>query len=428
MYQENSLRDGLENNSSICKIWWMNIGVPETSLEKVESFFPKFNRKKQSIITATEQLCLYQASYDDIVILRSKPMEEVLYCAKAAKGFLPMILYVKDTFENMSESIANDQALLSKIKTIIGNKPSLYMLTPFKITKYDYIISDILGIELCGNIPNKDIDINDKIVARQISHELEGNITEGYECYSIQDAQNAINYLYSKGTIVVKEYDGVSGQGLFIIRDIQSLNIFNVLLHHHKKEQKFRLLVEKWYSDCININYQIYIGKNGEIVQFFPTIQLVNTGIYQGTDFQVEDYLDKVDIDEIFSFGKRLAEFLYKKRYYGNISIDAIKIKEEMFHLIEINARFSLSSYYLTVMKKYFGKKVVVQYYNVRTSSFSIHKFYEKYCKITDKSGVLILSFGENQAEEVGRIFLLFFAEELEELQLMKSKVEEYIL
>lgn len=428
MYQEDSLREILENNSSICKIWWMNIGVQETSAEKVESFFPKFNRKKQSIITATEQLCLYQAAYNDIVILRAKPMDEVLHCAKAAKGFLPMILYVEDAFENMSESIANDQALLSKIKTIIGNRPSLYMLTPFKITKHDYIISDILGIELCGNIPKGDIDINDKIIARQISNELGGNITKGYECYSIQDVQNAINNLYPKGIVVVKEYDGVSGQGLFIIRDIQSRNVFNVFLNHHKKEQKFRLLVEKWYSDCVNVNYQIYIGKNGEIMQFFPTIQLVNTGIYEGTDFQIEDYLDQVDIDEFLSFGKRLVEFLYKKGYYGNISIDAIKTKEEMFHLIEINARFSLSSYYLALMRKYSGKKVVIQYYNVRTANFSIHEFYEKFCKITDKSGVLILSFGENQFDEVGRIFLLFFAEKLEELKSMKSKVEDYIL
>ena len=185
--------------------------------------------------------------------------------------------------------------------------------------------------------------------------------------------------------------------------------------------------MEKWYSDCISINYQIYIGKDGEIKQLYPTIQLVNSGVYVGTDAQTEDYLSEEDMDEIYSFGKKLARTVYGKGYYGNLSIDAIKIKEKLIHLVEINARFSLSSYYFTMIERYFDKKLVIQYYNVNTSRFFIHEFYDKFCKITDKSGVIILSYGENQPEESGRIFVLFFAETVEDLKLMRLEVEGYI-
>ena len=71
--------------------------------------------------------------------------------------------------------------------------------------------------------------------------------------------------------------------------------------------------------------------------QLYPTIQLVNLGVYVGTDAQTEDYLSEEDMDEIYSFGKKLARTVYGKGYYGNLSIDAIKIKEKLIHLVEIN-------------------------------------------------------------------------------------------
>lgn len=415
------------DNNPVHKIWWMNIGVKETAENDTDHFFPQFKRKKQSTITSTEQLCLFQAEEKDIVILRAPAPQEVMLSLKIAKGFIPTILYVEDKHDNYSESILKDTAVLSKIIELVKTSEISYILVPFKITEFDYEIGKLLGLELFGNNLSPEMDINDKIISREICMQLGGKVTHGFECYNVRDIRNAINKLSHKGSMVVKEYDGVSGQGFFIIHDSQSLKIFNAFLRHHKSDKKFRLLIEKWYDNCIDLNYQIYIENNGEISQMLPTRQIINKGIYEGTDFQIEEYLSKDNMTEIENFGQRLADYLYLNGYYGNISVDTIKSNDELFHLVEINARLSLSSYYWGAVRNYRSKKIMIQYYNLRITNFSLSRLYEEFCNKSNNNGVLVLSSGIDCSNEVCRLFLMFFADKREDLLSIKSKVEAYI-
>jgi hypothetical protein len=415
------------NNKPTYKIWWMNIGVQETVENDISHLFPQFNKKKHSTVTATEQLCLFQATKNDIVILRESPPPEVMRCVEIAKGYIPTILYTEDRCDNYSESIWEDTILLSKIKEQIKGSNFLYMLVPFKVTEFDYKISEFLDVQLFGNIPRSMMDVNDKIISRQICLSLGGNVTQGFDCYNVEEIQEAMKMLYPENTVVIKEFDGVSGQGFFIIHDSQSLKVFNAILRRHKNEERFRLLIEKWYDNCIDINYQIYIGNDGEIIQFPPTRQIINKGVYEGTDFQIEQYINETDIADIESFGQRLAKHLHRNDYFGNISVDTIKANQDLFHLVEINARLSLSSYYWGASQNYLDKKIVIQYYNIPPEKFSLSDFYDNFCGKCGNEGILVLSSGVDHANGTCRVFLMYFADEFENLQFLKSNAEEFI-
>jgi hypothetical protein len=416
------------NNEPVHMIWWMNIGVKETVENDTDHFFPQFNRKKPSTVTSTEQLCLFQAEEKDIVILRAPAPQEVMLSVEIAKGFIPIILYVEDKHDNYSESILEDTSVLSKIKELIQISETAYILAPFKITEFDYEIGKLLGTKLCGNIPGSEMDINDKIISRELCLQIGGKVTHGFDCYNVKDIQEAINKLSPEGTVVVKEFDGVSGQGFFIIHDSQSLKVFNAILRRHKSEEKFRLLVEKWYDNCVDLNYQIFIGNNGEIIQMPPTRQIINKGVYEGTDFQIEEYVSEANIIEIENFGQRLASHLHLNGYYGNISVDTIMLNDKLFHLVEINARLSLSSYYWGAVQNYRSKKIMIQYYNIKSEKFSLSDFYNKFCGKPDNEKVLVLSSGIDHTNETCRVFLMYVANEIDDLQFLKSSVEEFIM
>jgi hypothetical protein len=338
-----------------------------------------------------------------------------------------MILYTTDKHDNYSESILRDVQLLSKVKEIISNSNHAYILVPFKVTKFDCEIGKLLGVELFGSIPDPSMDINDKIISRQICMFLDGKVPYGFDCYNIVEIQKAIDILSSGGTIVIKEFDGVSGQGFFIIHDSLSSKVFNAILRRHSNEERFRLLIEKWYDNCVDINYQIYIGKNGEAIQLQPTKQIINKGVYEGTDFQIEKYLSDADMIEIEKFGTRLAFHLHQNGYYGNISVDTIKTSNELFHLVEINARLSLSSYYWGTIQNYQDKKILIQYYNIKTTNFSLNDFYNNFCEKADDKGVFILSSGVDTLNATCRLFLMFFSKEIDDLHFLKSNAEEFM-
>ena len=420
------------NGKHIKKIWWMNIGVPETLDICADHFFPLLKKEQKKTVTATEQTLLYQAEKEDIVILRHVPADAVLADAKRRKGETAHILCSSlscDSFPDFTEQILADKELMEQLKALLAKASEslvspAYLLMPFKVTPACKNLADLLQLPLCGVIPPPEIDINDKIISRELCESLGGRVTKGRTCHTKADIENALLAYENENILVVKEFDGVSGQGFYLLKDAKSKKVFETLLKRHKEDAHFRLLIEKWYENSTDLNYQVYVSPDGSLLQTAPSGQLVTDGVYIGTEYDTDTFLSPSMKEDLYAFGKRLGQDLYKKGYYGNLSMDTIICDGTLFHLVEINARLSLSTYFWGALQGLENRSNLIKYYNIPAKDFDLTAFHERFLD----QGVFILSVGTDDKSGICRLFLLMSKATREERSVLQSTVETFLL
>ena len=428
------------NGKPVAKIWWMNIGVPETLEITADHFFPLLKKEQKKTVTSTEQTLLYQAEGIDIVILRELPADAVLSDVKTRKGVLPRILYTTEqssSFIDYTEQILSDSALMQHLKELVtpvasnslqdagdtdAASPS-FLLMPFKVTPACEELAKKLALPLCGLIPTPAIDINDKIISREICESLGGRVTKGKTCYTKTDVEETLRGYDQEDILVVKEFDGVSGQGFYLIKDEKSKKVFNALLKRHKDTERFRLLVEKWYDRSTDLNYQVYVSSDGALLQTAPSGQLVKDGVYIGTEYDTDSLLTPAMKADLYAFGEKLGRALFQKGYYGNLSMDTIVCGDTLFHLVEINARFSLSTYFWGALKGLENCSNLIKYYNIPSEHFALDAFHNRF----RNEGVFILSFGTDEKSGLCRLFLLMSKNNRLERDALQTEVETYL-
>lgn len=420
-------------DSTLCnknkKIWWMNIGI-EVNWNNTD-FIPKIsNRENNGIIQGTEQLCLLLADSQDIVILNKSPDELIIENLKKLGIMIPEIWIVADRGTPLSECILNNSNLMKQIFEL--NKEMKVQLIPYGVSRTEEKIQQITGCAMFGPTYKQALWINSKVNARILSKKLGFNTTEGYICNTISELQYYGKLLFSESIntkVVLKENYGASGKGLLIFSSYRS---FSAFIKRSKVEGKdLNIIIEKWYETIIDLNYQIIIEDSGHVNYVAPKEQLMSSGKYIGSRFPI--YLDKEVSNILKKSAYELGDLLHEKGYRGIFSIDAIIDKNKnIYPLIEINGRFSLSTY-LSRIPEYVGldKHCLVRYYDLGNewNLNYISKLLSTYLyDAKTKTGVIFSSFTQGSNNVKSRLFVVLIETTQYKVELLKNSLDEILI
>ncbi len=422
-------------------IWWMNIGAERIWEKSSKGIVPRVELNGTSgIIGGIEQLCFLFADSNDTVIMRNNSSSIVEACMDALGLEKPEILLLApsiiDINRSVSELICERNQLISLIQEYKKEFDEV-LLVPYAVTQTEEMISQITGCKLIG--PPKEISqwINSKVNTRKLAQQAGLPIPEGLVCRDVESIVFSLHELKKKyGTsVVVKDAYGASGKGLYIIDNQKSFDFFLEFLDRkkmHLKSSELEVIVERWYKNSININYQIFVRDDGHIIYIPPKIQIMNQGVYIGSEYPARHYLNIRQMELLEDAAAVTGKKLWKEGYRGIAGIDAIiSGSGDIYPLIEINGRFTLSTY-ISFIPDQLGcdKYYRSEYFNIS----DIEKFdaflseFERNRYSTEiREGIIIYSLTEPQNGNAGRVFVLFIYNNPERLHGVRKKIADVI-
>lgn len=419
-------------------IWWLNIGIENLWDNEKESILPQMaNKSNLGVVNRTEQICAMLADSEDILILREPLPDIVVDSMKGLGQKLPTILNPK-SFEGddnltISELILRDNDLMEKLKSFGAENIEIKtFLVPYAVTHIEEEISMQTGCPILG--PTSDIAswVNSKVNSRIFAQDIGFPVTEGYICKNVLEVKEAIFKLRESGVnkIAIKEAYGASGKGFFILESEKSFEFFMNLLSKKKNEtKKINVIVEKWHNTIMDINFQVYISLDGTINYIPPKAQIIEAGIYTGSEFPINNYLSDTQIDYYEKAAFRIGEELYKKGYRGIASIDSIIIEDgTIIPIIEINGRFTLSTY-VSFIPLLFDeqKRYKTKYFNLQDVKLEDvwHRLSQYSFSLESGEGIIIYS---NAVGDKGsRVFMLLISKEVNELKALEVKINDIL-
>jgi len=431
------LRQEAYYNEKIIHIWWMNIGCESLWNSNGTHVLPNLiNNDSPRIVNRTEQLCLLLTDSVDIVIQREKPLNIIRDNLRSIGIELPQI-WIPEKCEgqenySISELILRDEKLIDRIKAMKKDNGEI-ILMPYAVTPLEEMIAERTGCKLFGSSSSVTAWINSKINTRSLLKEIGLPVTDGFICHNVEDVKYAVEELRrlpDTKSIVIKEAYGASGKGFFKIDSDKSLQFLLNMLNRKNKVKKYSLIVEKWYDTIMDINYQIFINHLGDVYYIPPKCQILVNGVYIGSNFLNNNVLNTSQKNFIEYSALKIGEKLRERGYYGLASIDAIITKNnKIFPSVEINGRFSLSTY-ISFIPHIVGKDKLIKakYYNIRPN-ITLDEIWERareYRYIPEKKeGIIIYSFiGGIPSLSNGRLYVLYIAKNHEIQSFLEEKIE----
>ncbi len=354
-------------------IWLCNIGA--------ERYWSNLNtgvvdRNEDVIVNRIEEMNLLICREQDVIILRRSPDKEYLDVLKSMGYSIPRILTPKnaDLLTPISELVQKDEELIAELKAIASKNEEVYF-SPYAVTYMEEKIAEMAGLEILGAPSQVGSKVNDKIFNREISEKLGFAVCKGKACYSIDEIREEYEKLtdsepyFSK--VIIKEPNGASGKGLYVISDKEKLESnLRVIARFAKKRTDAKWLVEGWYDKKADLNYQIYISPNGTVDVFSIKQQLLTDTVYIGS--KIPPDLDESILSSYKQFGEKIGKYLFEMGYTGVAGVDSIITTDDVtIPIIEINGRFTLSTYISFIDKQIKDIKILSRYYRL-ISDFSI--------------------------------------------------------
>lgn len=410
------------------KIWWMNLNCEIDWAEK-EIYLLGKNQYENKIIQYQDQLCLLLAAPDDIVILRNSPSKLFLMNLMKYGISLPeiWILPQSDLNQSISQCILNNSDILLNMKK--RNRQKQCVLMPYGITSLEEKISELTGIYLYGSGMESSKKVNSKVFARNLASSLSLPVSPGSICC---DCQELSTFLAKQNDdlsfpLVIKQSYGSSGKGLFVVKNKKELQtIFRILRCH---PNSFPVIVEKWHNHTISINYQILITRDGDKYYIPVKNQIMRDTVFRGCDGMIQNNrLSDNQKSCLKDIQRRIADTLYLQGHFGVFSIDALVLDDgDLIPILEINGRFSLTTYITTLLHHQPPNKCVIfEYINFRPISEEcfLHRLESvAYDKKKDE-GVMLCSFNPGHENSYhGRAFLLYLANSDSGLSYLMQKV-----
>ena len=337
-----NLIDHIHRKDDFSVIWLFNIGA-----EKFWSINSSgvIDIKEETTVNHCEEMNLLIAQKNDYFILRQQPDEAFIRHIKNLTGCTPNILVpdVKDESRSISELVLDSPSLLAKLKSIAGEK---VRFVPYGVTALEEEISQKCNLHLIGACSELNKRINSKVFSREVALELGCKTTNALVCNSIDEIREGYNVLKkSFNKIIIKEPNGASGKGLYVVECEKKLETILVILKRNSMRTKQSTwLVEGWVDNKKDLNMQIYVDESGNVDVFSIKEQLVNGTVYIGSVMPPR-FSEKI-IEECIFWGEKIGKHLAADGFNGILGVDAlIDGSETLIPIIEISARFTLSTY-----------------------------------------------------------------------------------
>ncbi len=413
--------------------WLFNIGIEE---EWTKGRFSVKNVEEQRAIQHMEESLLLLAKRQDIVILRRMPETDFLYELEEIGFELPHILCPMgiDYFKTITELVLEDESLLSILRDL--SKGKVYYLVPYGVTKREEKLSELTGMKIKGSKSEIVRKTNSKLYARRLAEELGMACPKGIVCHSIgeiKDAWTRLQREFSK--VIVKQLYGASGQGLFLVDNGVKLKRILYALNRFATKND-RWIVEGWYEDKVDLNAQLFLHDNGGVEVLSIKRQILNNTVYRGSMFPVsiseenlEHYQNKLLI---------VGNALYEEGVRGVVGMDSIITNNVIYPIIEINVRFTLSTY-LGFLPRIFEKCFFQSmYYRIFIhDSFDWRNLLEQtkkrgiYFDKNEKRGVFFYNYAcmnSKCVSGIGRLFVIAVAKQKYVVQILIQEMEKLIV
>lgn len=398
------------------------------------------DRKENEIVNHIEEMNLLLTRKQDLLILRDIPSEVYLAYMESCGFEIPSIVCPKQYKQDergISELVLDDKELLEKIKLFGSEYDDVYFL-PYAVTELEEKIADICDLNLVCSNSMISKSMNNKVFSRNFAQELGMKIPDGVVCSSLKEVKKVSQImLKNQKRILIKYPCGASGQGLYLIKDEKKLNVVMAILEKfYAYNNTSGWIVEKWYDKKFDINYQIYVQANGNIEVFSIKEQKLDDVVYIGSIMppRIHTELEQKYIE----YGELIGRELYKRGFYGVLGVDSFITKEnDIMPIIEINARFTLSTYVSFLTNKY-PNKLMCSFYKkfmmIDNLNFEyvMNRFKENNLLFNETTQKGVLCYVESTMKSDGRncngrFFAIVIAENEQENMEIYSKLESVV-
>jgi hypothetical protein len=341
-----------EERSNARFVWLSNFEAERFWVQPNTAQLPKFSQPDDvAIVNRLEEMNLFLAEASDVLILREKSDQGFLDYLSGLGYRLPQVIAVNppDKQLSISQALLADEALCQQIRQSAAHSGGVFL--PFGMTRLEEQLIETTRLRYIGPTVAVCEKVNSKIYSRTISKELGLHTIKGWECNSLEAIEraftNAAGELAAGQKFVLKESMGVSGKGLFLAdSEAKARQIVSLLGRKVKSGAAFAFVLESWVNKLKDINYQIFISAAGDVQLLTIKEILTENGVHMGhrfpaalTDRQLASYEEAAQV-----IGHRL----WKDGYTGIAGIDSIiDDSGEVYPLLEINARFNMSTYQL---------------------------------------------------------------------------------
>lgn len=323
-------------------VWIFNIGA-EKYWNDIEGLIT--DKKEDVIVNHVEEMNLLVTQKQDYLILRKKPCKAFLSVLKENGFEIPHIICpeIEDEEKSISELVLEDEKLLDYLKKIAGEN---VFFVPYAVSFLEERIALKCNLKLIGNSSEKSSQLNNKIFSKKVAHDLGFYTPESFICHNADEVKNAYKKLHETyESIIVKMPCNASGKGMWVIDDERKLKTVSLIINRFAKgKENISWLVEGWLLKKKDLNFQIYISEKGDIEIFSIKEQIVDGTVYIGSFIPAN--LTNEQKNECIQAGTKIGEYLFSKGYNGVFGVDAlITSDDKLVPIIEINGRFTLSTY-----------------------------------------------------------------------------------
>lgn len=420
-----------KNDDGYCVIWLFNIGVERYWNN---SYNGVVDIKEDEVVNHSEEMMLLLARPQDIVIMRRMPNEEYLDELRHCGFSNPQIVcpQSEDDSKCISELILEDLSILRRLKEI-GEKDNVVFM-PYGVSYFEERIAEMCNLKMVGGPETKSREINNKLYSRRIAQELGFPISDGYECRTIKELTIAYKDLCKKyDRIIIKMPCNASGKGMWIVEDENRLKTVCMIIKRIIRSNADTVwLVEGWLDKKIDMNCQIFVTEDGSVEVFSVKEQVTVDTVYIGSVFPPRMTHDQYDTCQ--QYAKKIGKYLYEHSFYGLFGIDGlVTTNGTVIPIIEINGRFTLSTYVSFLNKCFKNKHFFSFYKRVSTSKSMDYRILVSELKkrgvYTDglKSGLFLYTSATLDTQVLGhviRIFCVACGNTIEETLSLKKKFD----
>ncbi len=409
----------IRENDDYTVVWLFNIGLEKCWNGEV---FTVRNAKEDIVVNHMEEMNLLLTKKQDILILRTKPDEAYVREMERFGAEIPAIVCPakEDETKSISELVLEDDALIKEIRALTSDREKV-IFVPYGVSAPEEEIAEKLGIPFFGAPGEVSRMVNNKVFSRQFAIEHGFRVSEGRVCSGFDELKKTAQEAVAKyKKIIIKEPCGASGKGLWVVDSAAKLKSALLIIQRFFKDAlDGEWLVEEWCDKAADLNYQIYVGMNGEVEVFSVKEQKVNGTVYVGS--VMPPAFSQEIIEQCGACGEIIGRELYRKGYRGILGVDAMILTSgELIPVIEINGRFTLSTYvsFILCQKKIHDAKVFAFYHKIALSpEEGYQEVKEELSKrnlwYRGEKGIFVYTgetIRQRRVGETGRMFGLIFA------------------
>lgn len=394
---------------------------------------------KKSALEKLDELFIYLARKQDIVVLRQLPDTQFVNYLIGLNIDIPIILAPEkcDTSKSLGELIVNDNSLMNKLNEYVlkNEKENVTTnLVPYGVTIYEEKIAKIISAQLYSqnSIVSK---LNCKITLNDYANKHRINFPKSIVCYGVNELEkNALFYFKNYGSVVIKEIFGSAGSGLLIINTEEQIrSICSYIKEHYDGDGA--IIIQQWHESVVSYNHQ-YVVSNNNIIPYSYSKQLFNEhrGKIVGSYFeQLDDRSERYK--KHYTLSVPILNEIQNSGYIGIVGFDSLvgMTDDTFFPVIDINCRINLSTIFRSILVSYFPARYACfigkEYLLSNILPFEeLNNSLRKYSYAADtKEGIVILNSNSlndnflNNKSKYGRIYFALLADTIGRLRELYS-------